>query len=422
VCYPLKTERQGQQQANHGMKLIQQAQDLWQTLQSIGEKKDNGENEFLSHDMSLAQFVHEQLGGDTDNLSNDDLAKIELILECMFSNTAASCNEFLGIHEASREEWNWEFTESNFRSEQCFAEFIQYYLDRIDQINKQGPPVKITIQTSSPIVEIRSCRQRNQRSDSAPGPQIQLETNAKKRIICDKCIVTVPLAVLKAKTIRFLDDFAMPADMQLAIDTIQMFSGMKAHMLLRIGEDVTHCPEILKFTELFFCPGEIFSQVWLRRNETTVFLTGFCVANCRDRLLGLVSKYGCNYSKTKVAEDQMLQQVQRIIASGGGEQSIFVKPGLPKCSCFALHDWSDDEYVMGAYSSPSIDAGWQFTNNKKSCVDALGGHTHRDYLARPIKDAIWLAGEHANVKTCATVQSAMESGARAAKEVFQTLL
>mmetsp|Transcript_52590 Transcript_52590/g.58802 ORF Transcript_52590/g.58802 Transcript_52590/m.58802 type:complete len:85 (-) Transcript_52590:2654-2908(-) len=67
-----------------------------------------------------------------------------------------------------------------------------------------------------------------------------------------------------------------------------MFSGIEAHMLLKIGIDIKCISELMKSTELFFCPAEIFSQVWLRRNEETVFLTGFCVANCRDRLIDLV--------------------------------------------------------------------------------------------------------------------------------------
>jgi len=313
----------------------------------------------------------------------------------------------MGGYESSREECNLEYTESNFRSGQCFVEFIKYYLDRIAQINEEAESInsnlKINIVTNCPVVEIRSTLNIKKEDNKIRNHPIRISASTGDTFSCDKCIVTVPLGVLKAKKINFRDEYKIPTETQDAIDTINMFSGIKVHMLLKIGVDIKCISELMKSTELFFCPGEIFSQVWLRRNEETVFLTGFCVANCRDRLIDLVlsSEKEGNESKSVIAQDLMIQQIQRIFEPSNSEEKIFIDTCSPSCSSFALHDWSEDEFTLGIYSSPSIGASF----------------THRECLTKPIKNDIWFAGEHVNTTTCATVQSAMESGAKAAKEV-----
>lgn len=135
-------------------------------------------------------------------------------------------------------------------------------------------------------------------------------------------------------------------------------------------------------------------------------------------------------TKSATARELMLGQVHRMFGTRYGGDTVFLEPTSPTCSFFVLHDWSDDEFALGIYSSPSVGAGWVNKNKKKGESATATGetdsvlpptHTHRDYLAKPIRNEIWLAGEHANKKTCATVQAAMESGAETAKEVYQSL-
>jgi hypothetical protein len=416
-CYPLQHQYHQvnststfSNEQNRVHQLIRQVNNIWNNLQDISEDTKTGVKSY--RDMSLDKFIEEQLCHDEGNLSDDDIETVKQIIECLYSNTAGSSNMFMGVCEASREEYNWEYTESNFRSGQCFAEFIKYYLDRIAEINKQAESrnsnVKINIVTACPIVEIGSAlnvqKEDNNKIRNYP---IKLSASAGDTFDCDKCIVTVPLGVLKANKINFRDEYKIPTEMQDAIDTINMFSGIKAHMLLKIGIDISCMTKLMKSTELFFCPGEIFSQVWLRRNEETVFLTGFCVSNCRDRLIDLVlsSEKEGEESKSEIAQNLMLQQIQRLFEPSNSEEKAFVDPYSPTCSSFALHDWSEDEFTLGIYSSPSVGADF----------------THRDCLTKPINNDIWFAGEHATTTTCATVQSAMESGSKAAKEVFQAL-
>ena len=414
-----KVHQSDSSQTSNIRKLIRRANFIWQNLQDISEELSESENEVkYGRDMSLDDFVEDQLSNGGEELTAEEIQKVKKLLESFYSNTAGSSNYDLGIHEASREEWSWEYTESNFRLEKCFNEFIEYYLNRIAEINQESESsnlgIKIDIEMSCPVSEIGS---RDKSPDHSP---IQVLTRTGKTFVCDKCIVAVPLGVLKGGNLAFRDAYKIPPEIQEAIDAINMFSGMKAHMLLRVGIDIQHISKRMKLTELLFCPGEIFSQVWLRRDEESVFLSGFCVANCRDELMRIVVSRGEMESKSNIAQELMLNQVQRIFGSLNPNQNkIFCDPSSPTCSSFALHDWSDDEFTLGIYSSPSVGAGWG--GNKKSLVGGVLPPTYRDILAKPINNEIWFSGEHANTTTCATVQSAMESGARAAKEAFLAL-
>lgn len=410
-------------------RLIWRANNIWQNLQFISEEVNsiNGVSKGVAYgqDMSLDEFIEDQLSNGEDGLGREDVERVKQILESMFSNTAGSSNKFMGIHEASREEWNWEYSESNFRLEHCFNEFIFYYLDRIAKINQQSDRgIKIDVEVGCPVSEIGSAPTEPNKEDDPPSGPIRLLTRAGNTFFCDKCIVTVPLGVLKANALNFRDAYTIPRETQEAIDTINMFSGMKAHLLLKVGIDIQRISKLMKNTELLFCPGEIFSQIWLRRNEDTVFLSGFCVANCRDKLIELTKDRGEKGevpSKSKIARELMLEQAKRIFEPIEDEKAVFLAPQAPSCSSFALHDWSDDEFTMGIYSSPSVGAGWRVNANIGPTGKIMPPLTHRDYLAKPINNELWFSGEHANTTTCATVQSAMESGARAAKEVYRAL-
>jgi len=51
----------------------------------------------------------------------------------------------------------------------------------------------------------------------------------------------------------------------------------------------------------------------------------------------------------------------------------------------------------------------------------MAAETCRHGLAQPFQNTIFFAGEHTNVKTCATLQAAMESGKLAAADVIKSL-
>jgi monoamine oxidase len=375
--------------------LFQTACEIWDTLIDINKPMDSGEE--VPKDKSLDDFVSEQLAGKcTDQKS---IETVKGILEALFANTAASDNQHYGVHEASREEEAWDYSECNFRTKQCFAELIVHCLAEIDTINNAPETIaKIKVETDSPVVRIHH----------GPIGSVQVYKRNGIALICDKVVVTVPLAILKEQWISFEGLCTIPADKQNAIDTVNMFSGMKVHLLLKVGVDIRSKPDLFENTDFFFCPGEqFFTQVWLRRDDDSVFVTGFVVAKCRERLLDNIG------SNSDGAKQLLLQLIYRILSSVDDMplDSWFPNPERPTCSAFALHDWSEDDFVGGLYSSPSIGAGWQ---------QGRDSQTMRHLLAAPIMNTVFFAGEHTSTKTSASVQAAMESGERVAAEILQS--
>ena len=80
----------------------------------------------------------------------------------------------------------------------------------------------------------------------------------------------------------------------------------------------------------------------------------------------------------------------------------------------------DDDHILGLYSSPTVGAGWYVDSNNTNqslTSDEDSDHpqsngiikTHRNDLSTPLNDTIFFAGECVNIKTCATVQSAVST-------------
>lgn len=68
---------------------------------------------------------------------------------------------------------------------------------------------------------------------------------------------------------------------------------------------------------------------------------------------------------------------------------------------YFFYDWGSNPFVKGCYASPVVDS-YRMAEN----------------LARPIKDRLFFAGEATNTRGMSTVQSAIDSGKRVAKEIL----
>lgn len=366
--------------------LIEKANEVWEQIYSLGDCILPNNEAPIPSDKSLSSFIEDKMNG----CAKSEIDAVKQIIDVIYAKTAGSSVEYYGVNEACREEMNWDYTESNFRTEHCFAELIDHYLKEVECINKnfemgEGKGM-IEIIKSTPIVKV----------DSDKVSKVVLTSKQGKRFTCDKAIIAVPLGVLKAKRIEFCGEFSLPPQKNLAIERINFFSGMKAHMLLLKGS----CHS-LETTDLFFCPGEIFSQVWVRRDQETIFLTGFVVADGRDKLLAMIR------CQKMSSEAIFMEQLRRMLP---------LEVEANSCTAFEIHDWSQDEFIMGLYSSPSVDAGWRISEHSGDM------RTARDDLQHPIQNSIFFAGEHANTKNCATVQAAIESGLTAATDVLKSII
>ena len=409
-------------------KCLRRAEQLWEELIEIAENIYEKSDDWIfsiPQDQSLQQFAYQRL--EQDKILQEDQEFILGILESLFANTAGSSNDHYGVNEASREEYAWEYTERNFRTRHCFGELISHYLDEIEANNHRADrgesSVYVRLVSRCPVKSIEGFEKDPQSGRSRTLVHAKDSKIAGDIFRCDKVIVTASLGVLKSGKLKFCRDLALPKAKEESIARVNMFSGVKAHMLLKKGVDIGDNSALLALTELIFCPGETFSQIWLRRDEASVFITGFAAANCRD-MLEQNSAQGKAEMRT-TAQRSMLDQLARIILSTNDQEGrVFLNPEEPTCSAFLLHDWSDDEYVMGMYSSPSIGAGWKSLDQHDDRESKSPSYikTSRDLLAMPIADTVFFAGEHTNIRTSATVQAALETGTRSADEVLRSLL
>lgn len=71
---------------------------------------------------------------------------------------------------------------------------------------------------------------------------------------------------------------------------------------------------------------------------------------------------------------------------------------------YYFYDWGSNPFVRGCYASPVVNS-----------------YAMAEKLAEPIENELFFAGEATNTKGMSTVQSAIDSGKRAAKEIAAIL-
>merc|ERR1712150_58183 len=94
----------------------------------------------------------------------------------------------------------------------------------------------------------------------------------------------------------------------------------------------------------------------------------------------------------------MGHQIQNIFTS-----SLFLNPNRPTYTAFHEKNWGNGPHIRGLYSSPTI-----YSSQK-----------YKEILEEPIYETMYFAGEHVNKNTCATVQSAIDSGVEAAVTLLE---
>ena len=80
------------------------------------------------------------------------------------------------------------------------------------------------------------------------------------------------------------------------------------------------------------------------------------------------------------------------------------KPASNSFIHHVVYDWKRNPFVRGGYSSPTVHACGM-----------------REELAKSVDDRIFFAGEATNINVSSTIQSAIETGVRAAEEVMSSV-
>lgn len=196
----------------------------------------------------------------------------------------------------------------------------------------------------------------------------------------DKCVVSVPLPILKENSISFSP--ALPESKLNAIDTLDMGAGMKLFLKFSTnfwGSDIGGITTA-GYTTYIWTPGID------KTGATNNVLVCFIMGENAEHMSAL----------DDAAIDVALSELDALF--DGAATANFVDA--------FIQDWGKEPFVKGAYSYPALNTYTTETN------------TTRIDLAAPVDCVLFFAGEATNNNHPATVHGALESGARVAAEIL----
>ena len=299
---------------------------------------------------------------------------------------------------------------------------------------------------------IRLAKERDAQCKNTENKKVEILGNADSGNQClkaDAVVVTVPLAVMSE--LKF--EPSLPPPKTASIEKVSMNGGMKIILLFRRK---TKKPNIsntnsnnttanitfkaARNAEIIFAPNNQYCrQIWFRRDHSSVLITGFVMAECAQNLRQLIdSEIAQCKNKDElgiekiVAANSFLEELKLLFGSdlqdaffgGVWENTSIPSKNKKNYDASAFFDWKEHATnIKGVYSSPTINTGWYINPSKNNTnVTTCEIRTMRHDLAEPVAGCIFFAGEHTSTKNSSCVQSALETGIRASKEVLAKLL
>jgi len=222
--------------------------------------------------------------------------------------------------------------------------------------------------------------------DEGASVQVRDAKRAVFRVVARRAIVTLPLGVLQLAAgargaVRFTP--ALEAKRN-ALKRLASGAVIKVPLLFRTAFWEELDGARYRDVSFFHSPEAPFPTFWTALPERAPLLNAWAGGPKATRLTG------------KTAREIVRQAVASL-------ESIFGQAGIEGLLQAAwVHDWQKDPYARGAYS-----------------YVAVGGHTAREALAAPLSDTLYFAGEATDSGgEHATVAGALQSGARAARQVM----
>lgn len=194
-------------------------------------------------------------------------------------------------------------------------------------------------------------------------------------VTCAKLIVTLPLGVLQAGSVRFEPE---PTPVLRAARKLEM--GQVYRVTFRFREPFWEEDEKLKQTGFLLSGDTPFMSWWTTWPVVSPILTGWSAASHADLL--------------RRCDDR------RIVRTALSSLSQMLRRKIPRAEAAYFHDWQADPFSRGAYSYVPSGAS-------------------RATLAKPLQNTLFFAGEAANqTGRGGTVDGAIESGVRAAEFIL----
>ena len=222
-------------------------------------------------------------------------------------------------------------------------------------------------------------------------------SSSRTRLSARRAIVTVPLGVLQAKpgdpgAIRFDPD---PPQLRRALEGLVMGVALRAVVAFREPPWATGGGEAggvsadrlaeMSFLQTHSSP---FGVWWTAYPMRAPLMVAWAGGPSAEALVGLSSDEVASAAVTALAES--LHLPRRRVAS--------------RVLATWTHDWRSDPYARGAYSYVRVGGV---------------GSSHR--LARPVQGTLFFAGEATDEERSGTVEGALASGLRAARQVETSL-
>ena len=212
-----------------------------------------------------------------------------------------------------------------------------------------------------------------------PGEVVAKTTNAEFHT--SRAIITVPLGVLKAKSIAFLP--ALPQK-ENAIRSLEMGAAVRVTLCFRT-KFWEQDPEMADLSFLFTNDPQ-FPTWWTSNALPYPILTAWAAGRYAMALKGL---------PTEEISHNALQALARIMRIDARDLEAQMTGAF-------THDWQADPFSRGAYS-----------------YAAVGGIGAAQTLASPVAETLYFAGEATNADGYnATVHGAIASGYRVAEEIL----
>jgi len=193
-----------------------------------------------------------------------------------------------------------------------------------------------------------------------------------------RAVVTLPLGVLQARAVRFSPSLGMKAP---ALGKLASGPVIRVAMRFHSRFWEKRAPEVA----FFHVPEAPFPTFWTPLPMRAPLLTAWAGGPKAARLTG---------SSRNALLAAALRSVGMVFGPG--------RKLAAELEAALVQDWRNDPYARGGYSYVRV-----------------GGEGAREWLAEPIEDTLFFAGEATDIEEAGTVAGALRSGERAAREVLK---
>lgn len=336
---------------DHGR--TRQPEDDWQDNEELVQKLEE-----LKHDISVVDFLLQNFPGEQYAFMRTEVAKY------ISGYYAADPASMSALH--FYKEWQSE-DEQQYRPDGGYGRMIRYLADRVENTG--------TIINSSVVKEIVWEKGR-----------VIAKTN-KGNYEAEKIIVTVPLGVLKNKSICFSP--ALP-EIEKAANTIGFGSVIKVLMEFEdcfwLGDNVWKQPGIDAKNISFVFSHELIPTFWTQHPRDVPLLTGWLAGPAAHQLASLANEEIIAAAVTSLANLLQLQEKQ-------------LQDLMKKATVF---NWQADSFACGGYSFSSVGSA----DAKRVCNT-------------PVDGTLYFAGEALYTGTeTGTVEAAVASGREVAAKIM----